>query len=209
MAGLVIVESPRKDAQDQPAPRGGLRRSRPSPGRPLARERRASPSPGSFCPRPRVRRPPGRRCWRLRRRRRGSRSRTTVTERWQTRWGGNGRPESAGRQQCGSCVTKLFSLRFSHLQRKRLYRGGPRVTAGLACFPAARTGCEPGGAGKAVRWPPFRKAIDELATPTRVCSYRIARSFSAATASTGGTLGQHPVRPAPTLPRRMRHATDP
>ena len=78
---------------------------------------------GSFCPRRRARRSPGRRrkWWR---RRRGSRARTAVTEHWQTRWAANGRLESAGQQQCGSRFTKLFSLCFSHLRRKEACRDG-------------------------------------------------------------------------------------
>jgi len=57
-------------------------------------------------------------------RRRGSRARTAVTERQRTRWAGNGRLGSAGRQQCGRGVIKHFSLRFSHLRRKEACRDG-------------------------------------------------------------------------------------
>ena len=42
----------------------------------------------------------------------------------QTRWAGNGRVESPGRQRDGSRVRKFISLRFSHLRRKEGRRHG-------------------------------------------------------------------------------------
>ena len=104
----------------------------------------------SFRPRPRARRPPGRRRWRSWRRRRGSRARTVVTERWQTRWAGNGRPESAGRQQCGSRVTKHFSLRFNHLRREEACRDGLEWPPGCM-LPPGPSRMRAGGAEGGVR----------------------------------------------------------